>query len=123
MKTMIIAIGAAILATSGAAQAQQGLSSEYEACIGRAGSNTVQSGMCAQKEITAQDGRLNKAYKQVMQQLVSNPAKRNALRDRQRSWLKARDYSCNIDGGTFDMNCVVERTASRADTLEGMVRF
>jgi len=123
MKTLIIAIGTALLATGGAAQAQDSLSREYETCMSRAGSNTVQSGMCAQKEITAQDGRLNKAYKQVMQQLASNPARRNALRDRQRSWIKARDYACNIDGGTFDMNCVVERTASRADTLEGMVRF
>lgn len=123
MKRFAITIAALMLGTAGTTQAQTGLSDAYTACTDRAGSNTVQSGMCAQKEITSQDGRLNKAYKQVMGQLTSNPTKRNALRERQRSWLKARDYACNIDGGTFDMNCVVERTATRADELERMVRF
>jgi len=118
-------ITAAMLAagTAGTASANPGLSSEYESCMRRAGTNTVQSGMCAQKEIVSQDGRLNKAYRQVMQQLAPEPSRRDALRTRQRSWLKARDYECNIDGGTFDMNCVVERTADRADALESMIRF
>lgn len=123
MRMLYVAAGTALLAMTGAAQAQSGLSSEYEACMARAGTKVVQTGMCAQKEIGAQDGRLNKAYRQVMQQLQSDPARRSALRDRQRAWLKARDYACDIDGGTFDMNCVVERTAKRADELERMIRF
>lgn len=123
MRIALIAAATLMAGMAAQAQAQTGLSSTYETCTERAGSNIVQSGMCAQTEIVAQDARLNKAYKQVMQQFASNPAKRTALRDRQRSWLKARDYKCNIDGGTFDMNCVVERTAARADVLEGMVRF
>ena len=123
MRMLNIAAGAALLIIAPAVQAQSGLSSEYETCMERAGTKVVQTGMCAQKEIGAQDGRLNKAYRQVMQQLQSNPAQRSALRDRQRAWLKARDYSCDIDGGTFDMNCVVERTAKRADELERMIRF
>lgn len=123
MRMLYVAAGTALLAMTGAAQAQSGLSSEYEACMARAGTKVVQTGICAQKEIGAQDGRLNKAYRQVMQQLQSDPARRSALRDRQRAWLKARDYACDIDGGTFDMNCVVERTAKRADELERMIRF
>lgn len=123
MRMLHIVAGTALLAIAPNAQAQSGLSSEYETCMDRAGTKVVQTGMCAQKEIGAQDGRLNKAYRQVMQQLQSNPARRMALRDRQRAWLKARDYACDIDGGTFDMNCVVERTAKRADELERMVRF
>lgn len=123
MRMLYVAAGTALLAMTGAAQAQSGLSSEYEACMARAGTKVVQTGICAQKEIGAQDGRLNKAYRQVMQQLQSDPAQRSALRDRQRAWLKARDYACDIDGGTFDMNCVVERTAKRADELERMIRF
>jgi uncharacterized protein YecT (DUF1311 family) len=118
-----IAAGAVLVSMTVAAQAQSGLSSEYETCMERAGTKVVQTGMCAQKEIGSQDGRLNKAYRQVMQQLQSNPTRRMALRDRQRAWLKARDYACDIDGGTFDMNCVVERTAKRADELERMIRF
>lgn len=122
MRNILVGIASMALA-AGTAHAEGGLSSEYDACMGRAGSNTVQSGMCAQKEIAAQDARLNKAYRQVMRQLEATPAKRTALRARQRAWLKARDYSCDIDGGTFDMNCVVEGTAKRADQLERMVRF
>ena len=123
MRMLHIAFGSALLAIAPAAQAQSGLSSEYEACMARAGTKIVQTGMCAQKEIGAQDGRLNKAYRQIMQQFQTNPARRMALRDPQRAWLKARDYACDIDGGTFDMNCVVERTAKRADELERMIRF
>jgi uncharacterized protein YecT (DUF1311 family) len=123
MKKTAIALAAALLCTAGAASAQQGLSSKYTSCMDRAHDNTVQLGMCAQTEIVAQDGRLNKAYQQVMRQLTATPAKRDALRARQRSWLKARDYECNIDGDTFDQNCVVEKTAARADELERMIRF
>lgn len=112
-----------LIACTATTAGAEGLSAQYLGCIDRAGSNTVQSGMCAQKEIVSQDGRLNKAYKHVMRQLAARPAERSALLNRQRAWLKARDYACDIDGGTFDMTCVVERTAQRADQLERMIRF
>lgn len=122
MRTIIVAASMLIVCTTASAGAE-GLSTQYLGCIDRAGSSTVQSGMCAQKEIVSQDGRLNKAYRQVMRQLAARPAERSALLNRQRAWLKARDYACDIDGGTFDMTCVVERTARRADQLERMIRF
>lgn len=125
MKWKILAVSTA-LCLSGAAVAQStapGLSARYTACQGRAGGNTVQQGICAQTEMSAQDARLNKAYQQVMHQLASKPEQRTALRSKQRSWLKARDYDCKVDQQTIDSSCLVLRTAVRADELESQVRF
>lgn len=125
MKLKILALATA-LCSSGVAVAQSGtpgLSARYSACQGRAGSNTVQQGICAQSEIAAQDARLNKAYQQVMRQLASKPEQRIALRNKQRSWLKARDYDCKIDQETIDTSCLVRRTAVRANELESQIRF
>jgi len=117
---------AAVLFPSGAVLAQSatpGLSERYTACQGRAGGNTVQQGICAQTEIASQDARLNKAYQQVMRQLASKPEQRTALRNKQRSWLKARDYDCKVDQQTIDSSCLVMRTAVRANELESQIRF
>lgn len=125
MKWKILAVSTA-LCLSSAAVAQStapGLSARYMACQGRAGGNTVQQGICAQTEMFAQDARLNKAYQQVMHQLASKPEQRTALRSKQRSWLKARDYDCKVDQQTIDSSCLVLRTAVRADELESQVRF
>jgi uncharacterized protein YecT (DUF1311 family) len=122
-----IAIAAAVACLGGAthavAQAPGGVSQEFAACEARAGTNTVQSGICAQREMATQDARLNKAYQQVMQQLARDPAKKIALRDEERSWLKQRDYECKVDGQTIDSGCLVRKTAARADVLENQIRF
>lgn len=118
---LALLLGAALLAPA-AAQAG-GLSAKFEACMARAGKNIVQQGVCGQSEIGAQDDRLNKAYQQVMKQLASKPAEKTALRDRQRSWIKERDYSCKVNGETIDAACIVTKTAARADELEAQVRF
>ena len=96
-----------------AARAQY--SADYDACSARAKSNTVQIGMCAQQELGKQDARLNKAYQALMTQLAADPAKKTELRDSERSWLKQRDYSCKIDGDTIDNDCLMRKTAMRAD--------
>jgi uncharacterized protein YecT (DUF1311 family) len=125
MKSLLII---AILATAGAgspsrAQGSAHLSAGFEACLGRAGSNTVQRNVCAQRESGAQDDRLNKAYQRVMRQLASNPSAKVALRDRQRRWIAERDYTCKVNGDTVDSSCVVMKTTLRADELESQVRF
>jgi uncharacterized protein YecT (DUF1311 family) len=121
------AITAAILVSTGgivlAQEETQGLSARYMACQTRAGGNTVQIGICAQAEMASQDARLNKAYQQVMRQLVSKPDQRIALRNAQRSWLKARDYECKVDQETINNSCLVRRTALRANALERQIRF
>ena len=102
--------------------AQGSYSAEYNSCMGRA-HGTVQQGMCAQTELSAQDARLNKAYQQVMHQYASDPAKQTALRTEERSWLKKRDYQCKVDGNTIDNGCLMQQTAARADALEGQIKF
>lgn len=122
-----IVAGAAILAFAGcpasAQVAPSGLSDRFTACAARAHGNTVQEGICAQSEMASQDARLNKSYQQVMKQLASQPQKRIALRDAQRSWLKARDYECKVDQETINSGCLVMKTAARANELESMIRF
>ena len=105
------------------AQNSPHLSAAFQACIGRAGTNTVQRNLCAQREVGAQDDRLNKAYQRVMHQLANDPKARLALRDRERSWIAERDYTCKINGDTIDSGCVVIKTAARADELESQIRF
>jgi uncharacterized protein YecT (DUF1311 family) len=116
---------AAMLCSSAAALGQSattGLSERYTACQGRAGGNTVQQAICAQTEIAGQDARLNKAYQQVMRQFATKPEQRTALRNPQRSWLKARDYDCKVDQQTIDSKCIVIKTAVRANELESQIR-
>jgi uncharacterized protein YecT (DUF1311 family) len=119
----VLAILSSVCATSALAQAPQGLSERYAACRARARGNTVQDGICAQTEMAAQDARLNKAYQQVMHQLDRDPAKKIALRDAQRSWLRKRDYDCKVDHETIDDDCLVEKTATRANELETQIHF
>lgn len=125
MKWKILSV-AALLCFPNVAFAQNatpGLSARYTACQGRAGNNTVQQGICAQSEMSAQDARLNKAYQQVMRQLANKPEQRTVLRSKQRSWLKARDYECKVDQQTIDSSCLAMRTAVRANELESQIRF
>lgn len=99
------------------------LSDSFKTCYGRAGNNTVQRSICAQREVNTQDDRLNKAYQQVMHQLAGDPAAHTALRDEERRWINERDYACKINGDTIDVSCVVMKTALRADELERRVHF
>jgi uncharacterized protein YecT (DUF1311 family) len=126
MKLKIIVTTSVLVLAGASAHAQvapAGLSDRYMTCQARAGSNTVQQGICAQTEMGAQDARLNKAYQEVMRQLAKTPDKRLALRTEQRSWLKARDYACKVDQETINNTCLVTRTATRANELERMIRF
>jgi uncharacterized protein YecT (DUF1311 family) len=122
-----IAIMTALMVTGmgvpAAAQVSPNFSTAYSNCMDRAGANTVQTGVCTQREAALQDDRLNKAYQQVMRQLASRPAAKTALRDQQRRWIRERDYSCKINGDTIDTACIVTKTALRADQLERQVRF
>ncbi len=125
MKILLITMLATTLGTAApvAAQDSSNLSAAFKSCAARAGSNTVQVNMCAQREVAAQDDRLNKAYQRVMRQLANDPGAKTRLRDEERRWIAERDYSCKINGTTIDSGCVVLKTAARADVLESQVRF
>ncbi|MDF0489632.1 lysozyme inhibitor LprI family protein [Sphingomonas sp. H39-1-10] len=120
----VLALAAtAAFATPAAAQTSPNLSATFTGCLARAGGNTVQRNICAQREVGSQDDRLNKAYQRVMRQLASDPAKKLALRDQERRWIAERDYSCKVNDNTVDNSCVVMKTAARADELESQVKF
>lgn len=119
-------VAASCVASQAQLQAQEepkGMSPTYLACHGRARGSTVQDSLCAQAEIVSQDARLNKAYKRVMQQLADDAAGRQALQKAEQSWLKQRDYECQIDDHTIDSTCLVNKTAVRANELEAQLRF
>ena len=129
MSRTIAAVFIAILASAlaGSASSQTPMSSHlsptFMACYQRAGSNTVQRSVCGEREVGAQDDRLNKAYQQVMHQNANDPAAHAQLRDEERRWIKERDYTCKVNGETVDAACIVTKTAARADELESRVRF
>lgn len=100
----------------------QQFSEEYNSCVSRA-HGTVQQEMCAETELGKQDARLNKAYQQLMHQYSGAPEKQVALRAEERTWLKKRDYDCNMGRNVVDEGCVMTKTATRADALEQQVKF
>jgi uncharacterized protein YecT (DUF1311 family) len=126
MNRLVLAISVALLSAVPALAddaVSPNLSDAFRSCYQRAGNNVVQRGVCSQREASAQDDRLNKAYQQVMHQLAKDPAAHDALRDEERRWIRERDYACKINGDTLDMGCVVMKTALRADELERRVHF
>jgi uncharacterized protein YecT (DUF1311 family) len=128
MKRMILVAASLVLLPAASTMAQADalsthLSPAFKACYQRAGDNTVQRSICAQREVNAQDDRLNKAYQQVMHQLARDPAVHTALRDEERRWISERDYACKVNNTTIDVSCVVIKTAERADLLESRVHF
>lgn len=121
-----VAFAGFVVASSATAQAREvprGLSPDYMACSARAHGSTVQANLCSQTEMVSQDARLNKAYRQVMKQLASDSTGRQNLQKIEQSWLKQRDYECQVDDHTTDLSCLVRKTAFRANELEGQVRF
>lgn len=80
---------------------------------------------CNNAEMEIQDGRLNQAYKMVMQAL---PADRKAeLRQSERLWIKQRDATCEAqaaveEGGTLwhviHSSCLLDETIKRRLFLE-----
>jgi uncharacterized protein YecT (DUF1311 family) len=97
---------------------------EYTSCLSRAGSSTVQQGMCAQAELTRQDQRLNRVYQALMTryqpaQFAEQHAK---LREEERVWIARRDNECKLNGDTVDNVCLVQRTVQRAEELEARLK-
>ncbi|MGI4831432.1 MAG: lysozyme inhibitor LprI family protein [Janthinobacterium lividum] len=84
----------------------------------RAGSSTVQAGLCAQSEFSRQDQRLNYAYQHLLAPLPPHSSERLQLRDSERAWLAHRDQTCRRNAQTIDNGCLIRSTADRADALE-----
>ena len=90
----------------------------------KSGGVTVDMRDCMAKEIKKQDDRLNKSYRATGSSL--SPARKKALQEAQRAWLKFRDLNCAFyndpDGGTVAQvatdDCFMSATARRATEIE-----
>ncbi|KAF1046383.1 MAG: hypothetical protein GAK35_01070 [Herbaspirillum frisingense] len=115
---------AAPAATPAAQQVKQAVAKKdpYTACMD--GANGVMADMieCAGAEAKRQDTRLNAAYKIAM----AATSDKDALRNKQRQWIKARDAACPLDrdGGQnavlTQADCIARGTAVRANELESL---
>lgn len=94
-------------------------------CIEASGYGDAAMTECYNIELSVQDGRLNQAYKMVMQRLPA--ARKTALRNKERAWIKRRDAVCQRHaapeaGGTmYDVmlsSCLVDENIKRTIALE-----
>lgn len=94
----------------------------YTACMDGAGGVMVDMIECAGAEAKRQDTRLNAAYKIAM----AVTSDKEALRNKQRQWIKARDAACPLDrdGGQnaalTQTDCIAQKTSQRANELEAL---
>jgi len=101
-------------------------SAAYKRCMDKSGGVTVEMLDCIASEITLQDARLNRNYKNAMTALEA--PQKTLLRDAQRLWVKFRDANCGmyaqLTGGTMDSivsnDCVMSMTQQRADDLNDL---
>jgi len=109
--------------------AEKEYSADYARCLNggdAAKGVTAAMATCINTEYTRQDRRLNAAYQTAM--AAQPAARRTALRDAQRAWIKRRDADCakGMTGGTIDIlnraSCYLEVTTVRAVELERMAK-
>ncbi len=104
-------------------------SSSYQSCLDSSGGITSEMRSCSKRELSYQDGLLNRYYKQAMKSLDKSKGKE--LKKVQRQWMKYRDVKCNFDygltGGTMDLvigdGCLVDMTAQRAVELKSIANM
>ncbi len=105
-----------------------GVRQDYDACVAKTQGNVVEQGDCADVEFKFLDGRLNKAYKEVIAALSASGQK-EAVSDAQaaqRAWLVFFDKDCAVRAGRFgsaqapatESICRMSSTAIRAQQLE-----
>ena len=124
MRSLWVAALVAMVLVPASAGAEPAYSPALKTCLeSAAGSSTLGQIQCIGVELKVQDKRLNQAYAQVMADL--NPRQQARLRSAQRAWIAFRDADCvalyDEDWGTLSRvnanNCVMQRTAERADYL------
>ena len=99
-------------------------SAAYQQCVHEADKGLTTYDRCLDDEFIRQDQRLNQAYRATMQRI--QPARRPALRNFQRLWIRYRDQKCRLNyypgsgsGGLMDMrDCRIRETIRRAIELE-----
>jgi uncharacterized protein YecT (DUF1311 family) len=125
----IPAAAVALFVISGSAHSAEKseYSKTYTECMEKSGGVTVNMRECADAEITLQDTRLNKAYRELMK--ATSAKRQTQLRNVQRMWVAYRKANCDFfddpDGGTLAglsaLSCFLTHTAARAKELEDLM--
>ena len=123
IKNLILALTLICISQFAAAQ-DVGLTKQFSVCMDK--SNGVTSNMidCLAAESKRQGTRLNKAYKELMDQV--SPERKKQLQVAQGAWITYRDENCKFyydpEGGTIATvnanDCFMSATAARAKELE-----
>lgn len=99
-----------------------GLRPSFYKCTDTSGGVTQALLGCNAKELTYQNARLSRAYKELVSK--ANTEGQAKIRDEESKWVTYRDYYCapDVDGGTSadvdSGSCAVEETARQAAALE-----
>ena len=123
IKSLILVLTLACMSQFAAAQ-DIGLTKQFSNCMDK--SNGVTSNMidCMEAESKRQSGRMNRAYKELTDQVSAQRKKQLQLA--QDAWVAYRDENCEFyydpDGGTIAAvnanDCFMSATAARAKELE-----
>ena len=123
IKSLILVLTLACMSQFAAAQ-DIGLTKQFSNCMDK--SNGVTSNMidCMEAESKRQSGRMNRAYKELTDQVSAQRKKQLQLA--QDAWVAYRDENCEFyydpDGGTIAAvnanDCFMSATATRAKELE-----
>lgn len=121
----ILAFAASTQLLAATPQIERRYTPALKRCIDNSGYGDAAMTECYDIELSVQDGRLNQAYKMVMLRLSA--ARKTALRNEERAWIKRRDAVCQRHaapeaGGTmYDVmlsSCMVDETIKRTIVLE-----
>lgn len=101
-----------------------GIRPAYDDCMKQSQGSLPKQQDCAETELTYQDGRLNRAYKDLLAHLDGSD--KHAAAEAQRGWLVFRDKDCAARAGRFgsdagpatESTCHMKSTAYRAQQLE-----
>lgn len=122
LRLAVLALVSATSALPALAQEPE-LSSQYTACMEKAGGVTLPMVECMVAEHGRQDRRLNAAFQALMFDLT--PVRKKQLQSAQRLWMQYRDANCGYyhdpDGGSLARvaanACMLRMTALRAQEL------
>jgi uncharacterized protein YecT (DUF1311 family) len=105
--------------------APKGITTVFYTCVDKAGSDNVALGACLASEKSAQDARLNTAYKSLLGKLT--PKAKDDLVHAEREWLKFKDANAEFENSIYGDESVANlqltqneifRICDRANALE-----
>jgi uncharacterized protein YecT (DUF1311 family) len=111
-------------------EGDKGYSQKYVSCMKSVGNNAMSADTCMSSELTYQDERLNKVYKELLDNL--KPDSKASLIEAERIWvqLRAKDgafdaslYGSSQSGNAQQLKNDLQRVTQRADLLEGYLEL